>query len=303
MHDVDDKQVAAVYWRPESPVKAATRPPPREREVGSSRPRSAVASGYHLPVTASSKTPEPGGGSEGPARAAGDHRAPSRRGSWLHNPWLWATLAGLVLIPAMRPFLRFEPAPPPVLFELPTFSLVDQHGQSYGSAELDGKVYVASFLFTRCTSICPAIVAAVQRLEDRYRQEGVDGIELVSFTVDPEHDTPQVLAEYAERRGIESDRWRLLTGTQEQLHSLVVGGFKTAMGPATYEDPAEDPAVAPEAPNRTAQLLDIAHAGRLALVDRRGGVRGYYDLSIEGLDELFHRSQHVLAERRPPRRR
>lgn len=209
------------------------------------------------------------------------------------NPWLWAILAGLILIPAMRPFLRFEPAPPPILIQLPEFSLQDQNGRVFGSDQLAGKVYVASFLFTRCTTICPAITSAVRRLGERFREEQVEGVELVSFTVDPTYDTPEVLSEFAQRHRINGERWRLLTGDEDQIRSLVVDGFKTPMGSLEQATGSDDPAQT---------LIDIAHTGRLVLVDGSGGIRGYYDISVEGLDEVFHRTRHVLSERRPRRR-
>ncbi len=112
----------------------------------------------------------------------GGAREPRRS---LLNPWFLAALAGFVLIPALRPLLRFEPDPPPVLRQLPQWRLVDQNGGSFGSDDLAGGVYVASFLFTRCATVCPRLTASLRQLERRYREEGVEEVTLVSFTVDP----------------------------------------------------------------------------------------------------------------------
>jgi protein SCO1/2 len=242
----------------------------------------------------------------------GDHE-PSRWRALARNPWLWATVFGLIAIPAMRPLLVFEPPPPPVFYDLPAFSLLDLEGKTFGSRQLEGRVYVASFLFTRCTTICPAIAAALRRLDQRYREEGIEGIDIVSFSVDPAYDSPEVLGRYAERQGIDTRRWHLLTGPEETIRRLIVDGFKTPMGsPETIgpgldivENRSSHADHGGEAPAESAEptLIDIAHTGRLVLVDRQGGVRGYYDISEQGLDEIFHRSRHVLAERRPPRAR
>ncbi len=197
------------------------------------------------------------------------------------NPWFLAALAGLVLIPAIRPLLRFEPDPPPVLRQLPQWRLVDQNGEAFGSDDLAGEAYVASFLFTRCATVCPRLTASLRRLERRYREEGVEDVRLVSFTVDPEHDTPERLRDYARSRSLDLERWSLLTGAEQEVRSVVVDGFALPMG---------------ERLDLAGGLVDVAHAARLALVDRAGDVRGYYASDAVGLDEVFHRTRQILAE-------
>lgn len=209
--------------------------------------------------------------------------AKGTRRRWMHNPFLWAFFIGIATLTLMRPLLRHEPAPPPVLGQLPEFTLIDARGQPFGSADLAGEVYVTNFIFTRCASICPRLTASMARLQQRYAAEGVDGLRLVSITVDPEYDTPEVLRAYGQTHGVSPDRWSLLTGTPDAITELVVGGFKTAMG---------RPEQAPGG------LIDIAHTGKFVIVDGSGGIRGYYDSDERGLDEIFHRSQHVLREQR-----
>lgn len=208
--------------------------------------------------------------------------APESTPVW-RNPYVLAVLAGLIIIPLMRPFLRFEPPPPPVIGQLPAFRLTDSLGQPFGSAELEGQVYVVDFIFTRCASICPLLTAAMSRLDRRYVDEGIEGIRLLSVTVDPDYDTPEVLRDYGDAHRIDPARWTLLTGPESEIRELVTGGFKTAIGePRASGD----------------NLIDIAHSGKFVLVDGRGGIRGYYDTDESGLDEIFHRSQHVLREQR-----
>jgi protein SCO1/2 len=124
----------------------------------------------------------------------------------LRSPYVWAFVIGIVTLTLIRPLLRHVPEPPPVLSQLPRFSLVGVDGKPYGSAELSGQVYVANFFFTSCRSICPAIMQGMGRLQDGFRQRDIQGIRLVSISVDPEHDTPEVLAEYGKGLGIDPGR-------------------------------------------------------------------------------------------------
>jgi protein SCO1/2 len=190
---------------------------------------------------------------------------------------------GIVTLTAIRPLLRRVPEPPPVLSQLPAFSLVGIDGKPFGSQDLRGQVYVASFFFTSCRSICPALMKGVARLQDGFAQRNVRGIRLVSITVDPEYDTPEILGEYAKTLGVDPERWTLLTGDPEAVRRLVVDGFKT-------------PLVAP--PPGGPGPIDIAHTGKLVLVDGSGRIRGYYGTDELGLDEVFNRAQHVLRQER-----
>jgi len=210
-----------------------------------------------------------------------ERQTEDRRRSLLANPFVWAFLAGIVVLTLIRPLLEFEPDPPPVMGQIPVFSLVDQGGEPFGSADLEGRVYAANFFFTSCASICPPMMRAVATLQDRYRDEGIDEIRLVSITVDPETDTPERLADYADRFDADPARWTLLTGNFEEIRRVAVEGFRTAMGDRV--EVADG-------------FFDIAHAGKLVLVDGQGRIRGYYDYDALGLDELYHRSLHVLDE-------
>jgi len=201
----------------------------------------------------------------------------------VRNPYAWALLIGMVTLTLIRPLLRHVPDPPPVLSELPAYSLVDADGNPFGSENLRGQVYIASFFFTSCRSICPAIMHGVFRLQDGFAQRGIGGIRLVSISVDPGHDTPEVLKEYGKTLGVDPARWTLLTGDPEAVRKLVVDGFKT---------PLDKP------PPGGAEPMDIAHTGKLVLVDGTGHVRGYYDTTEMGLDEVYNRAQHVLRQQR-----
>ena len=206
----------------------------------------------------------------------------------LRSPYAWGFVIGIVTLTLIRPLLRHIPEPPPVLSELPEFSLVGVDGKPFGSAELRGQVYVVNFFFTSCRSICPAIMKGMARLQDGFAARNIAGIRLVSISVDPERDTPEDLGAYGKELGVDPLRWTLLTGDPETVRRLVVDGFKTPLA-----------APAPEAPGP----IDIAHTGKLVLVDGLGRIRGFYDSNELGLDEVYNRAQHVLSqERETPRK-
>jgi len=198
----------------------------------------------------------------------------------VRNPYLWAFVVGCLTVTLMRPLLRREPPPPPVLGQVPKFSLVGADGRPFGSEDLRGHVYVASFFFTRCGSICPTLMKQVARLQQSFREDGFDSIRIVSISVDPDYDTPERLREAESRYGVDRARWKLLTGSRDDVKKLAVEGFKLALGD----------------PTASGQAIDIAHSGKLVLVDPEGAVRGYYDSTDIGLDETYWRSRHVLKE-------
>ena len=190
--------------------------------------------------------------------------------SIFRNLYVWGFLIGIATLTLIRPLLRHVPEPPPVLSELPAFSLVGIDGKAFGSEDLRGQVYVAGFFFTSCRSICPAIMKGMSRLQDGFSQRGLSGIRLVSISVDPERDTPEVLAGYARSMGVDPERWTLLTGDPQRVRALVVDGFKTPLGAPPPANP---------------EPIDIAHTGKLVLVDGSGRIRGYYESDEIGLDE------------------
>ena len=254
-------ECAAVYWERRKRVKRKRAPEPSKLR-------------WYDGSVAATTTSE----ADSAVASSADGAHEGRRRSLFENPFLWAALAGLVLIPLMRPLLRFEPAPPPVIATLPEFRLADQNGQMFGNAQLGGAVHVVGFVFTRCTTVCPVVTAGLSKLARRLDASNSEGIELLLVTVDPEHDTPDVLRAFAERHALDPARFRLVTGDPTAVRSLVVDGFLVGMGKA------------PEG----AGPIDIAHTGRLALVDGAGGLRGFYDITEEGLDEVYHRARTVL---------
>jgi len=144
----------------------------------------------------------------------------------------------------------------PVLGAVPPFTLVERSGRTVSAADLTGHVWVADFVFTRCPDFCPALTARMAGLQ-KALAPAADPVRLVSFSVDPTHDTPEVLEDYARRAGA-GDGWLFVTGAREAVAALLRDGFKVAW--------ADDgPPASP-----------ITHSDRFVLVDRALRIRGYY---------------------------
>lgn len=196
--------------------------------------------------------------------------------------WVISFVFAAVTLTAIRPLTRRVPEPPPVMFTLPAFELTDQHGEPFTRETLEGEIWIASFVFTSCPSTCPAVTSAMKHLQDRIESHR-HPFKLVSFTVDPDTDTPEVLDRYATTMGADPARWTFVTGELPAIRTLLEDGFKLGVGEKRPVDGG---------------LYDIAHSTKLALIDPEGGVRGYYEIDEMGLDEVFHRAQHVLRDHR-----
>ena len=162
------------------------------------------------------------------------------------------------------------PEKPPILGTVPPFSLTSEDGIPIDNDHLGGRVWIASFIFTRCPATCPRLSVAFARLQKTFTSDVdfKDG-RLVSISVDPTHDTPEVLHQYARNFGADRLTWTFLTGDREAIWSLAKEGFKLAVSDAPESD------------------MVIAHSQHFALVDRLGRIRGYYDgLDDEAIERL-----------------
>ena len=132
-----------------------------------------------------------------------------------------------VLVIACRPASSL-----PVLFPAPEWSLTDQTGRPFSSSNLSGRVVLADFVYTTCTDICPLLSGTLSEVRNQLRQAKLLGEKavLLSFSVDPDHDTPQVLDEYGKRFGAVPSEWRFLTGDRESVEELLLGRLQA--GPA-----------------------------------------------------------------------
>jgi cytochrome oxidase Cu insertion factor (SCO1/SenC/PrrC family) len=142
---------------------------------------------------------------------------------------------------------------------VPDASLVERSGRRMRIADLAGTPWVADFVYTHCSGTCPLLSAEMARLRHRVGQ----GVRLVSFSVDPARDTPEVLAAYAQRFGAPRDGWLFFTGDVSELRRLISRGFHLA--------------VADPPPGDATLAGTITHSEKIVLVDRELHIRRYYD--------------------------
>src|SRR6185503_20444174 len=118
---------------------------------------------------------------------------------------------------------------------VPEFSLMERSGAGVDLAQLRGKIWIADFIYTTCTDTCPLQTAMMAKLQQEYFDK--PSIQLVSFSVDPERDTPQVLTQYANKHQADATRWYFLTGQRDRIMRLVQQGFHLAVaaGPVDAE--------------------------------------------------------------------
>jgi cytochrome oxidase Cu insertion factor (SCO1/SenC/PrrC family) len=158
--------------------------------------------------------------------------------------------------------------------QVPEFSLTDQEGETVTRGDLAGKVWIADFIFTNCAGTCPMITETMSRLQRALPKE----VHLVSFSVDPARDTPEVLAEYAKKTSADRERWHFLTGDKNTLYDLSIKGFKLALDETTGTE-----------------VEPITHSTRLVLVDQEGKIRGYYGgTDEEDMKRLFTDATDLL---------
>ncbi len=165
---------------------------------------------------------------------------------------------------------------------VPEFSLTERSGKTATLAGLRGKVWIADFIYTSCTDTCPLQSAEMAKLQEHWSNR--PDLRFVSFSVDPERDTPQVLTRYAQHFKADADRWLFLTGNKEQISRLVQEGFRLAATPALTGGADEDV---------------ILHSSRFVLIDRAGRIRGYYDgLDAAALQRLNKDALSLLSNRK-----
>jgi protein SCO1/2 len=146
---------------------------------------------------------------------------------------------------------RADSAAPEALFAAPVFAAVDQYGEPFSSVSLQGHVWVASFMFTSCQTVCPNLNSKQQDLQREFAESG---LKFVSISTDPENDTPEVLRKYANDYDAKPGVWHFLQLPIDSVRALSTHGFKL-MDPETPE----------------------MHSTRFVLVDAKGNICGFYD--------------------------
>ncbi|HEX8904955.1 MAG TPA: SCO family protein [Longimicrobiaceae bacterium] len=141
------------------------------------------------------------------------------------------------------------------------FSLVDQDGRTITGRDVEGKVYVASFFFTRCQQLCPILGNGLRRVQTAFA--GDSGVAILSHSVTPEIDSVATLKRWAEMRGVRSGKWHLLTGDREQIRRLAEESYFVELRDTTGNTQGT-----------------LVYTETLVLVDGRHRIRGVYDGSL-----------------------
>ncbi|MFQ6113153.1 MAG: SCO family protein [bacterium] len=171
----------------------------------------------------------------------------------------------------------------PTYGAVPHFTLTERSGMSFGLEELEGKIWVADFIFTGCGGTCPTMTRHMAKLQAELPDD-LD-VKLVSITVDPLRDTPEVLSKYAETYGAERGRWFFLTGPHDEIIQIASEGFHLSAGQLPPEHSVD------------AALGPITHSIKFALIDQDGQIRGYYDGTEEESINALIRDIKILNKR------
>ncbi|WP_367915383.1 SCO family protein [Leadbetterella sp. DM7] len=165
-----------------------------------------------------------------------------------------------------------------VYHRIPDFSFVNQDGDTVTQEDVAGKIYVADFFFSTCPTICPIMKGQMLRIFEKYKDN--DSLMILSHSINPRYDTPEVLKQYKEKLGVNSPRWQFLTGTQTDVYKLAQNSYLTSA--------LEDSTAADEG--------GFVHSGAFVLIDKDRHIRAIYDGTKEkevdklmaDIDRLLH---------------
>jgi cytochrome oxidase Cu insertion factor (SCO1/SenC/PrrC family) len=208
--------------------------------------------------------------------------------AWRVHAWLSAMPSAAVSLERLDRYGR-----------VPPFSLTERSGRWISRDDLLGHVAVIDFIYTECTESCPTQSLLLARLQTEFAD--APDLRLVSLTVDPRHDTPEVLDRYAARYGA-GDRWWFLTGDQHDIYCLAKDGFHLGVVDSAATQPPACGAAwrfgpAPAGASHGSKGL-IMHSARLVLVDRAAEIRAYHlATDPESLPNLKANLRRLLAER------
>lgn len=170
---------------------------------------------------------------------------------------------------------------------IPSFKLINQKNETITEQDLLGNIVVADFFFATCPSICPKMTTNLKFIQDKFKER--KDFKIVSFTVNPEHDTVEVLADYAKKVHADESNWSFVTGPKEDIYDLAFNGFFVS---------ASRDSLAPGG---------FLHSGMIILLDKKGRIRGYFDGTVhktikedlvDAIDILYKEEFVALKEKR-----
>lgn len=163
--------------------------------------------------------------------------------------------------------------------KVPSFELTNQNGKLISNSFYEGKVYVVEFFFTTCPTICPKMNENMVKIQNEFY--GNPNFGIASFSINPTHDTPEILKQYANEHGATLKTWNFLTGSQEKIYSLSNNGFTLYAGEDSNAEGG------------------FEHSGMFALIDKNGNIRSRldeYGNPIVYYDGLEHKGVRQIIE-------
>jgi cytochrome oxidase Cu insertion factor (SCO1/SenC/PrrC family) len=207
------------------------------------------------------------------------------------SPYRWTIFLLAVMIVGVLVYRASQTGQPaassalPKFVSVPPFILTERSGRNITNQDLAGKIWVADFIYTTCPGPCPLITASMAKVQDAVAHD--PRVQLVTFTVDPDTDTPPVLAAYANKFGADPYRWWFLTGPEKPLYALIQNGF--------YQVVQDNRGLPPQDGQ-----FQVTHSTKLALVDADGTVRGFYDgVGSDGRADLLRDIKVLEKEEQP----
>ncbi|MBO9129334.1 SCO family protein [Bacillus sp. 165] len=184
----------------------------------------------------------------------------------MQNRLILLVILSVVLLSACSTGRNIEGA---LNWNVKSYTYTDQDGKAFGSADLKGKVYIANFIFTTCETVCPPITANMARLQKMVKDKNID-VEFVSFSVDPEVDTPSMLKTFAGKFTQDLSNWHFLTGySQQDIEEFSKNSFRTLVDKPQSSD-------------------QVIHGTSIYLVDKNGKVmKSYNGLKNTPYDEII----------------
>lgn len=165
----------------------------------------------------------------------------------------------------------------PLEWEIEDFNFINQANEEVGLADLNGEVWLADFIFTNCTTVCLPMTSNMVDLQNQFKEQGLD-VKIISFSVDPTVDSPEILKSYAENYGADFASWNLLTGySPEKIDAFAMDNFKTIARKPENDD-------------------QVLHGTSFFLIDKNGVIMKSYDGINPPVEEILSDAEILLAE-------
>lgn len=165
----------------------------------------------------------------------------------------------------------------PLEWEIEDFTFTNQNNKEFGLADLEGKVWLADFVFTNCTTVCLPMMSNMTSLQEQLKEQGLD-VQIVSFSVDPLFDKPEVLKSYAENYGADLSTWNMLTGyTPQEIDDFAMDNFHTLARKPENDD-------------------QVIHGTYFYLVNQEGVIMKSYEGLNPPVEEILADAEILLTE-------